>query len=899
MGMQKKLLSLAILAAISGSVLAQEEALSEANASESEAQDAVEEVYVTGSLIPRTNYDGPSPVTVIDTSDIKERGFTNLTDVLRSVSQSTGAVQGEQYTNSFTPNAQEINLRGFGAGRTLVLLNGRRLPDNPTPFDGQSNFFNFATVPLAAVDHIEVMTDGASAIYGSDAIAGVVNIITKKNLDETTVSLQAGTTTEGGGDSRKLQAVTGFSFDRGQLTLTAEYQEQDPIYGKDRDFMDSYLDRPEETRYADRALLALDNFAGAYIDPGAEVCEASKTGYFYANRPGRGNYCGHDGDGEETIRNYRERWSLFADGRYQLTDNVELFTNAMYWNSTAESRNFRLWWGDDTLDEDFNYTYIQKVFTPQETGDQEEVYEESTWNITAGLNGDVGIAGKDFRWEVAYTFGTYDYESSQIRFKEEAINEWFLGTEDLHGYGILSGNPDHSIYDLMSREDARALMGVNNPSANSESQQFTANLVGDLFDMPTSGMPAAIAVQFEYADQSYELNQDERTLNQDGMGWWGLTGTEGGGDRARTALGLELSLPILDNWEVSLASRYDNYNDDSNVGGRVSSQIKTRYDITDKIALRGGWSQSFRAPDMHYLYAGESGFYTSVQDFYKCTTEDGIDPADWGSCDDVQTFGNRQGSLQLEEETGENLNFGVVFSPTDDLQLALDWYRIDLDGIVLDEELRELMRNEAECRLGITDGDSAYCQTLYAKIERVTNPDLEQDLELDTVNIVPINQSQLLQEGIDASLAYDLATDRLGSFELSLTYSLTTKYEEVVVEGDEPKDLLKALDNYEPRSKVNGALTWRYGDFSSTIFGSRIGSLPNWAETERLNGGWTTWNLALGYDVNENLGVSLSANNVTNKRPPKDETFDSWPYFYRGQYNAIGREVFADIVYRF
>ncbi|WP_444906887.1 TonB-dependent receptor domain-containing protein [Microbulbifer sp. SSSA008] len=890
--MQKKILSVAVLSAISGGVFAQD------TASESIEEKVTEEVVVTGSLIPRTNYDGPSPITVIDSAAIQERGFTNLSDVLRSISQSTGGVGGEQYASSFTPNAQQVNLRGMGSGRTLVLLNGRRLPDNPTPNDGQSNFFNFATIPLAAVEHVEVMTDGASAIYGSDAIAGVVNIITKKDLDETVVSLQAGTTTEGGGDSTKLQAVTGFTFDRGAVTLTAEYQEQKPIFGKDRDFMDSYMDRPEEFRYADRAILALDNFETAYIDPTEEVCEASNTGYTYSYRPERGYYCGHDGDGEESLRNYRERWSLFADGRYQVTDSIEFFANTMYWNSSATNQNFRLWWGDDTLDEDFNYTYLQKIFTPAETGSQDSEYDESTWNITAGFNGDLTIAEKDFRWEVAYTFGSYDYEDSQMRFKEEAIDEWFLGTTDLWGYGILSGNSDNSIYNLMSREDAQALMGLKKLEANSESQQFTANIVGDLFEMPTSGMPAAIAVQFEFADQSYEMIQDDRTLNRDGMGWWGLTGTEGGGDRARTALGVEFSLPILSNWEVSLASRYDHYNDDSDVGGRVSSQIKTRYDITDTVALRGGWSQSFRAPDMHYLYAGDSGYYVNVEDYYKCTVDEGIDPADWGSCDVEQVAGSRSGSLELQEETGENLNFGFVFSPVDNLQVAIDWYRIELDNIVLDQDERELMRDEAECRLGLVDSDSDYCQSLYTKIERVTNADLDQDLELERINTTPINQSKLLQEGIDTSFEYTYLTESFGEFELEMTYTILTKYEETVFEGDDPKDLLDALDNYDPRSKFGGALTWRYGDFGTTLFASRIGSLPNYAETGRISS-WTTYNLNMSYSVSDNLGLALSVSNLTNKRPPNDPTYETWPYFYRGQYNAIGREVFADVVYRF
>ncbi|GAB2512416.1 TonB-dependent receptor domain-containing protein [Microbulbifer agarilyticus] len=890
--MKKSVLSLAVLSAINMGAAAQDFSISEDDVV------ALEEVLVTGSLIPRTNFDGPSPVAVIDSSDIKGRGFSDLTDVLRSVSQATGGVQGEQFSNSFTPNAQEVNLRGFGAGRTLVLLNGRRLPDNPTPFNGQSNFFNFATIPLAAVDRIEVMTDGASAVYGSDAIAGVVNIITKKNFDNTIVTLQKGTTTEGGGDSTKLQAVSGFAFDRGEVTLTAEYQEQQPIYGKDRSWMDSYMDQPEELRFPQRGLLMVDPRTGQYLDPGAEACEQSGIGYEYATRPGSGNYCGFDGDGEESLRNYRERRSVFANARYELTDDIEAFASAMYWDSNAEVRGLRLWWGDYTLDQNLTHTYHQKVFSPAEAGEQDALYEESTWNITAGVSGDVALFGSYFNWEAAYTLGRYDYENTKTQFKEEAIREHFLGDTDLWGFGILAGNPDHSIYDFMPADVLAELTGVRRETAESESQQFTVSMVGDLFDMPTSKIPAAIAVQFEYADQSYDLSQDDRTLNQQGMGWFAITGTEGGGDRARTALGVELSLPVLDNWEVSLASRYDRYDDDSDVGGRISSQVKTRYDIADQVSVRGGWSQSFRAPDMHYLYAAESGFYTTTQDFYKCSVDGGVAYDDWGTCDEVQVAGARQGSLELAEETGENINVGLVFNPVEDLQLAVDWYRIDLSNIVLDEDIRQLMRDEAECRLGMSANED-YCDLLYSKVERVTNPALNMNQDLSQVNVIPINQSKLTQEGIDASVQYEFSTENFGSFELAMTYSFITKYEETILEGDKPNDLLQDLSHFEPRTKLNGGVTWVFGDFRSTLFGQRLGSMPNWAETERLDNAWTTWNLSLGYDVTQNLGVSLSATNVLNERPPEDETFDTWPYFHRGQYNAVGREVFADVVYRF
>lgn len=166
-------------------------------------------VQVTGSRIPRAQVEGPAPITVINAEQIRSSGFTSVPDVLRAMTQNGGETQSQQSSSGadFSPGAQQVDLRGLGPNHTLVLVNGRRIADFPMPFKGRSNFTDVSNIPLGMIERIEVLTGSASAIYGSDAIAGVVNFILKKKADGTTIDMRMGTTTEGGGESLDRKSV--------------------------------------------------------------------------------------------------------------------------------------------------------------------------------------------------------------------------------------------------------------------------------------------------------------------------------------------------------------------------------------------------------------------------------------------------------------------------------------------------------------------------------------------------------------------------------------------------------------------------------------------------------------------------------------------------------------------
>ena len=156
---------------VSGTATGQQEETT--NEVEDSAQ--LESVQVTGSRIRRSDIEGPTPVLILDRDDFENQGFLTVTDVLDSLTQNTGGSLTQQFVFGFTPGASGVNLRGFGTGRTLVLIDGRRIPVYPLGISGTINFFDLSSIPTAIIERIEVLTDGASAIYGSDAVGGVVN----------------------------------------------------------------------------------------------------------------------------------------------------------------------------------------------------------------------------------------------------------------------------------------------------------------------------------------------------------------------------------------------------------------------------------------------------------------------------------------------------------------------------------------------------------------------------------------------------------------------------------------------------------------------------------------------------------------------------------------------------
>jgi len=889
-------------------------------------------IVVTGSRIKQTDLEGASPVFVITAEEIESEGFVTVFDALNSLTQTTGITQGEVFTNQFTPAAPQLNLRGLGPGRTLILLNGRRVADYPFPFNGESNFVNLQQIPVAAIERIELLTGGASAIYGSDAIAGVINIITKTRYDGHTATARAGTTTEGG-DNYRFQLVGGFEGDRWTAVYALEYLDRDPIYGKDRDWLDDFTDIPGAVQANTRSLLYISDRFGydwdgngmSYEDPGEAACAPFQDLEYSFRSSSTGYYCGRDATGDESIRNQRTEFTVYGNFNFELTDNMNLFAQLLYSDGSIESQGFRRWWGSpsvfwnpgDTgpngdagrefLGEAAALGLLQRIFQPSETGNQASQFEEDSMDITVGLQGGFGDSLWD--WSAAYTHSEYNSTNTQFYFKEELIDEYFLGpyNPDKSAFGIpwfdVPADWMERFYTPMTPDLVAELSGLGRTDGESTNDTLQFTTSGELFDMPAGAVGfAAVA---EWATQEYKMIPDSRMLDQTGNGWWGRSGTGGGGKRDRYAIGAEVRIPLLPSLTVPLAARYDEYSDDSDVGGAPTWKAGIEWRPFRSMLLRGTYGTSFRAPDMHYLFADPSGFFTSVTDYYLCRRDepDSSFPDCTHSSD--QIAGNRQGNINLEEEEGESWTVGFVWEVFDNLNFSADLYNIKLEGIVNDLSIDGLLQDEADCRLGMTiggtpvDSNSEECRRILARIERLDQPGSPVDDTIDSVTIGPINRTLQEQKGIDASIDYSLLTERVGRWRFQATYThvLSAKIQEFP-EDDIQVHWRDDPGNYDFRHRFRGSVSWDIGNWNTTLFGTNVGSIPRWDETGRLSDLWT-YNMSISWDVTDSIRLSAIGNNITDAKPRLDDSWPSWPGFSRYNYSPVGRELWAQIDWTF
>jgi outer membrane receptor protein involved in Fe transport len=918
-------LTVALFAALvlpAATAFAQEEQQTSASSAQSTA--TLDKVVVTGSRIKRTEIEGPAPVTVITAEDIERQGFTTVYDALNTLTQFTGSVQNELTTNGFTPNANVVNLRGLGPGRTLVLINGRRTAEYPLPYNSQSNFVNLATIPAAAVERIEVLSGGASAIYGSDAIAGVLNVITKKNFEGDELTLRAGTTSRGGGDTVDFQWVGGKSGNNWNLTYGLEYLNREEIMAYQRDFMDSRLDSPSPaTRTPLGGLLLLDGFTGDYIDVTQNGTCDKFFGHFSIRTTGAGSRCGQfDYPSFTSVRSSDDNTSIYASGNYDLANGMQLFADVNYWKSKAKYTSGLQFWSGPSEGYFYDPNYdtllqVQRIFQVEETGSNAlgTRSTEESWSFTGGFRG--ALFDNKFDYEFVYGHSEYDTDVKFNRLIGSRINEYFLG-ESLGTDPFFDFYPAHELNldrytNPLTPAQFASLSATLNPRAHSEADQASMTFSGDLFELPAGSVGFASVLEFGH--QEYELSPDPRTLPgaDPSEAAYNYSDTGGGGERDRYALGVEFSVPIFSTLKAQLAARYDKYDDVTAVDDAVTWNAGLEWRPVDSLLLRGSYATSFRAPDMHYVFADESGFFQGVFDEYRCRLEN---DNDYAFCRQEQSNGDnpdysyspagrRSGNKELEEETAKSWTAGFVWNITDDLSIQADYYDIEIKKGVEDLDTQYLLRKEADCLLGVdrdgntVDTGSTQCQEFTSLVERLDAPGTTFDNEIQVFRTYPLNTAIERTKGIDASAAYRLDTDRWGDFRFELRWSHTLAYEFIQYEEDGPvadRDR-DSLRNFDFRSRIASSLVWEKNDWTTGIFATRWGSLPNWAETGRI-APYTLWNVNVGKKITNKARITLFVNNVFDKLHPRDDTFDSYPYFWRA-YSPVGREVFAQIEYKF
>lgn len=880
------------------------------------ADDTATDIVVTGSRIPRSQAEGPAPVTVINADTIRANGYTSVPDILRAVTQNGGETQSQQSFSgaSFTPGAQQVDLRGLGPNHTLVLVNGRRIADFPLPFQGRSNFTDISNLPIGLIDQVEVLSGSASAIYGSDAIAGVINFKMKDKVDGTTIDYRYGLTEHGGGMSHRATLTTGWSNDRFNIIGGIEYLNQRPLWAYQRSIQDSTQDSPTNTT-ARRTFLRYDPIADEYVDPGATTCTALSSlnggSTYYASRRNYGNFCGSDTSiGYGTVISQREGFNSFGSARYELSEGAKLFVDAQFGISNVALMSDVLSWAFQPASGSSDTTFFNNTlgglddwsrqFTPEESGGFRNVMtrnRQKTFSITPGIEG--RLDGK-WNYELAYNHSEY---SAVVKFPQiiaSKANDLFLGPQlfidPQSGYPAFSRDVSRLYTPLTRAEyDSIAAYSVYRPKSWTDNVSATINTT-ELFRLPAG--PVGFAAVAEVGRQGYDLNPDPLALTDY---YVGLKDSDGAGKRSHWALGGELRVPVTKFLQLSGAGRYDHFGFAGQSIGKFTYNGGVELRPTSTLLLRAAYGTGFRAPDLHYVFTGPGNTHPSATDYYRCRKfEPGVDIGDCTQAD-VGIVAQRNGNRQLKPETSKSLNAGIVWAPSRNFDVSVDYFRVSLSNQVEDLRIDGILRDEANCKLGqttsgtVVDINSPTCVDAIARVKRFAGG--VNAGRLDSVSINPINIATEKTSGIDIAVHGRLPTS-FGDFSLSLAHTHVFKHDFRQYVGDPIINKLAFDSGYDiPRDKSTASITYAYQGLKFTVEGKRLGKLPNYDEDAYIKASYL-FNTTLQYDFTDHFRGSLSVTNVLDAKPVKDPSYSAYPYYDISWFDSVGRSVFLQLTYK-
>jgi len=890
----------------------------------------IDRIVVTGSRIPRTQLETASPVTTITADEIKSQGFRNVSDVLRAQPLATGAVQDNQFAG-FTPTATTISLLGLSPSFTLILLDGRPLADYPLLYNGQSNFTDLTSIPTAMVERIDILPGNQSSIYGSAAIAGVVNIILKKHIDGTQLDVRFGGYTEGGGQNERLQLTGGHQFGNLDVTWGLQYSHQDPIYMNERDYTDTTDDNPNpDLRYGSRTFIILNGFTGTYDDPGthcddlANLFDGTTIKDF---RPGRGDFCGSRAQpGYATLLNEEKGVSAYVNATYALNDTADLYATVLVGKHQAKNDSGSRFWVPDINGTHGNYIWnaaegtletYQHIFAPEETPDDARFFDADSvsYSTAFGIKGTFGDSNWDY--DAYYNRSGYKVTSDQlwplVGPMEDFYRDQFLGPQlgTYYGYPVYAPDKD-AFYQATTPEQFRSFSGNLHNVSETWTQNVSFQLVNaNLFEMPAGSVGMAAVMQV--GNQFWDNPVDPRITNNE---FFALNGTSGRGKRNNQALGVEFTVPLLKELTADVAVRYDAYqNVDAGSDSKPTYKIGLEFRPSEQLLFRANYATAFRAPDMGYIFTGGNGFFSNETDFYKCE----IDPTNCALYTGVSVEGNQVANPDLKSINANSYGFGFVWSPSSDLDLRADYYNVSITDEVVPQSTTQTLFDENECRQGRLDPTSARCIDAISRVVRgpvnPTNPLLSENVQLIIVKGINIAEESV--SGITAGGNYHWDAGAAGRFAFGLEYNLTLDHKFKTFPDSPATDVFTngQLLSAEFKSIVTGDIGWELGRWSANLHGTRYGSLPNYARQFTTDpadpyitsngvgpgkvGPWMLYNLSVDYDITDNSTLSLIVNNLRNSRPPKDPSYDGSqgfapPYYNIFAYNGYGRSYWLE-----
>jgi iron complex outermembrane recepter protein len=890
-------------------------------------------ITVTGSLIPQTEVETATPTMTITAEDLKVRGFTSVAEALQQSSFATGSVQGSQSSASFTQGAQTLSLFGLPVGFVKYLIDGRPMGNFPGLYNGSDTFNNLSGIPMDMVDHIDILPGGQSSLYGSDAIAGVINIVLKKHVDAPTVDVRYGWHTGGGGADRRISFADGFSFGKLNLLVGAQFQSTQPIWGYDRSLTKQYFNQGTGAATASRDFLVYSPFSGQYYYEDPNNC-SSVTGLYggtegLRTRSGGRTYCGSfSTPGYKTVTNDQKTANVYTHATFDVNDNLQLYGDLLY--NYDEQRysvgsNY-IWWGtgadfgayyDPNLDD---FVDLQRAFAPEEVGGYKSIMNrqyEHSYMLSLGGKGTFGESNWDY--DLGFTHSDDKLVSRDLQRLAGPIDQYFidhvLGAQqgmDPYYHAYPQFTPNYAaFYQPISVQDFQSFTAWTDTRAKTWDNMLRGQLTNaSLFSLP--GGDAGLAVVLEGGNQGWSYVPDARLLDGE---VWGTTDVQGAGHRSRYAATTELRLPVLSMVTLDASGRWDNYSVSGKNVHHGTYNLGLEFRPFESLLLRGRYGTAFKVPTLSDEFQGTSGYYSTVTDYANCARL-GYGPSQVANCpspyDSTQFFGQQSGSTELKPITAKVWSYGLVWAPIDRMAFSVDYLHWDISNEVNTESADGLSQTEYLCDIGTLDANSPSCQNAFSKIVRgtSTNPDLLGIIQKITTPKVNVSNEQV--NAITANFSYATSIGRLGNLSFQTSYSDVLKHEYQAYPGDPKLDLLRhPYYSTDFKTKVNGSLTWIPNrTWSGTVYFNRYGSTPNYlaSSTDGYSATgagklppWIIYNASVTWNTTENLGLSFLVNNVFNKMPPLDKSYPgtSGTPYNTSNYNVYGRAMYVEAKYKF
>jgi len=711
----------------------------------------IEEVVVTGSRLARKDLNSVGPVTVITAPEIAATGVTSLEVLLQRLPSSAG-FGGNQTSAYWVSNGwgtPQINLRGMGINRTLVLLNGRRIVAGGT---GANTSVDLSMIPISIIERIEVLKDGASAIYGADAVAGVVNIITKKEFDGVEASVKAGAAFKGDGEELQLDLSWGVTSDKGSLMASISYQNTGNVYMPDRVDCPRFEVNGElvcfgsSSTIGGRALLPDGSRINFNQDPNGDPSSWAPYDPLVHN---------FDFNQSFNAVNPMERISFSAFGNRRLTDSIEVIGELMYTNrqtnqpaSPTTVRNISIAASHPTNPTGQDVFIERRRFA--ESGDRQFFQETNTFRALAGLQGEFGDSWK---WDVSYNWGRNtgtDGSSNIVNLLRlnETLDTNVCGTGGIPCANILGfGNTTQEVFDYV----LFTMVGTG----GNEQKSFTANVSGELFDMPAGSFLLAAGI---------ESRQDKGWRNPDSLVVIGAANTNAADPISGTVkadeIYVEASMPLLagaafaESLDLDFAFRYSDYD---TFGGADNYKVGINWQIVESFKVRANFSTAFRVPNVNELFGGVAEGNLTTTD--PCSGWDLLDPASvvYVNCQaDGVPVGFTQlgntilttvgGNSSLAPESADTFTLGIVYQPMflEGLSLTVDYYDVEITDAIT--------QIPGSTKLDVCYNTPGLAHD-FCSAESFTRSALSGDV--DFLSAVPVNTGKETIKGVDFGLVYN------------------------------------------------------------------------------------------------------------------------------------------------